>query len=140
MSADDVQLLVEHRLRQARSVLQDAEQLLSGGAPESVVNRSYYAMFYAVLALLQRIGQAPRKHGGALALFDREFVLTGLLPKDLSRDFHHVFDLRQKYDYRITGTASPDKAREAYDKAARFVGTVASYVASAQGNPRAGGT
>jgi uncharacterized protein (UPF0332 family) len=35
--------------------LRDAHLLLDQeGSPESVINRSYYAMFYAVLALLTR--------------------------------------------------------------------------------------
>jgi len=34
-------------------------------------------MFYAVLALLQKIGKVPRKHSGAISLFDTELVLKG---------------------------------------------------------------
>lgn len=129
MSADDMERLADYRLNQARSVLRDAEQLIRGeGSPESIINRSYYAMFYAVLALLQRIGRAPKKHAGALSLFDSEFVLKGLLPKELSRDLHRVFDLRQKYDYRVTAAASPAEARNVWEKARRFVNAVADYV------------
>jgi uncharacterized protein (UPF0332 family) len=36
-------------------------------------------MFYAVLALLQKVGKVPRKHSGAISLFDTEFVRKGRL-------------------------------------------------------------
>jgi uncharacterized protein (UPF0332 family) len=45
----------QRRIHRARETLRDAHLLLDQeGSPESVINRSYYAMFYAVLALLTR--------------------------------------------------------------------------------------
>jgi len=55
----------------------------------SVINRAYYAMFYAVLALLQSIGKVAGKHTGAIGLFDTEFVLKGALSREMSRDLHN---------------------------------------------------
>lgn len=49
------------------------------------MNRLYYAMFYAVLALLQEKEMGTSKHSGAIALFDREYVKTGLFPKEMSK-------------------------------------------------------
>jgi len=70
-------------------------------SPQSIVNRSYYAMFYAVLALLQKISKVPSKHSGVISLFDKEFVKKGVFAKDLSKDFHKAFELRQTVDYKI---------------------------------------
>ena len=45
-------LLALHRLQQASESLQEARYLLAGGKSlRSVVNRIYYGMFYAALAL-----------------------------------------------------------------------------------------
>ena len=67
--------------------LQEAKTLLTTGrSGRSIVNRSYYAMFYCVLALLQTINKTPRKHQGAISFFDREFVHRRLLSKELSFD------------------------------------------------------
>ena len=38
------------------------------------VNRSYYAMIYAVLALLALKRKETSKHSGAISIFDKEFV------------------------------------------------------------------
>jgi len=63
MKEDEIQILTQYRLEQARTALNDARFLLEGRrSPQSIVNRAYYAMFYAALALLQKIGKIPSKH------------------------------------------------------------------------------
>ena len=92
--------LIEYRLTQARDSIREADVLThSGMSRRSVMNRLYYAMFYAVLALLQEKEMGTSKHSGAIALFDREYVKTGLFPKEMSKALHRAFELRQKGDY-----------------------------------------
>jgi len=123
--------LVAGRLRQARTALDDAKFLIEGNrSPQSIVNRSYYAMFYAATALLEARGKVPSKHAGVISLFDTEFVVKGKLEKQLSKDFHKAFELRQLSDYRILEPCSPEKASEIYEKAVTFVDAVAEYLAS----------
>ena len=51
--------LIAYRIDQADKAIQDAHCLLSGnGSLQSIINRSYYAMFYATLALMLRIGKS----------------------------------------------------------------------------------
>jgi uncharacterized protein (UPF0332 family) len=46
--------LIDYRIKQARESIQEAKVLWGQGmSNRSVMNRLYYAMFYAVLALLQ---------------------------------------------------------------------------------------
>jgi uncharacterized protein (UPF0332 family) len=61
-------------------------------------------MFYAALALLQMAGEIPSKHAGAIGLLDTEFVVKGAFPRELSRDFHKAFELRQASHQGIPGT------------------------------------
>jgi len=59
---EDKNTIIGYRLEQAQIALDDAMYLNAGGrSPQSIVNRCYYAMFYATLALLQDIGKAPTK-------------------------------------------------------------------------------
>jgi uncharacterized protein (UPF0332 family) len=105
--------LSEYRLSQARDSLREADVLLREGmSPRSVMNRLYYAMFYAVLALLQAKQLGTSKHSGAIALFDREFVKTGILPKELSKALHRAFELRQKGDYMEEAEITPADLEE----------------------------
>jgi hypothetical protein len=86
---------------QARAALREASLLRDNSDTTlGAVNRCYYAMFYAVLALLQKIGKVPRKHSGAISLFDSEFVRKGIFPKELSAHLHQAFAVRQNSDYQ----------------------------------------
>ena len=122
--------LIHYRIEQAENTIQDAHCLFSGnGSSQSIINRSYYAMFYATLALMLRIGKAFSKHAGAISAFDKEFVHKGLLPKELSSDLHKVFELRQDHDYKIISNPSVEEAKIALNKAERFVSAVKHYLA-----------
>lgn len=125
--------LVQYRMEQADAALNDAKYLLDGNrSPQSVINRAYYAMFYAALALLQKAGKIPSKHAGVIGLFDTEFVLKGVFPRELSRDFHKAFELRQLSDYRVLQSPSREKAEETWERAARFVRAVREYLRGAE--------
>src|SRR4030042_5444393 len=122
---EEISALIRYRIEQAQTAVEDARFLLEGNrSPQSIVNRSYYAMFYAALALLQKIGKVPSKHSGVISLFDTEFVMKGVFPQELSRDFHRAFELRQVSDYKVIEPCSKEKAEETCNKAVRFVEAV----------------
>ena len=85
-------------------------------------------MFYAVLALLQEIGETPRKHSGAIALFDQKFVKTGKVDKQFSKYLHRAFKLRQISDYHPVESLSINEAEELLENAAAFVQEIVSIV------------
>lgn len=99
--------LIRYRLTMARETLEDARVLRrQGRSPWSVINRAYYAMFYAALALLLFSGRGATKHSGVIALFDEHFVKAGVFPAEMSRWLHRAFDLRQLADYRDWRTSA----------------------------------
>lgn len=121
--------LIKYRLEQAQTALDDAKYLLEGNrSPQSIVNRAFYAMFYAAIALLQKIGKIPSKHSGVISLFDTEFVLKGIFPKELSKDFHKAFELRQVSDYKTIEQISREQAEEILQKAVLFVNSITKYL------------
>lgn len=114
--------LIEYRLSQARDSIREADVLdQSGMSRRSVMNRLYYAMFYAVLALLQKKEMGTSKHSGAIALFDREYVKTGLFTKEMSKALHRAFELRQKGDYMEEAEVAAEDIAEIRPAAERFV-------------------
>lgn len=121
--------LIRYRIEQSEKAIEDARCLLSGnGSPQSIINRSYYAMFYSTLALMLCIGKTFTKHAGAISAFDKEFVHKGLLPKELSADLHRVFELRQDHDYKIISNPSVEEAEMTVNKAKRFVLAIKEYL------------
>lgn len=128
MKQEDKNIIIGYRLEQAQIALDDAIYLNDGGrSPQSIVNRCYYAMFYAALALLQDIGKAPTKHSGIISLFDTEYVMKGIFPRSLSKDLHKAFELRQSSDYKVRPALSEEQVNEEIAKASRFIETVKSY-------------
>jgi len=79
----NTQELVQYRMERARITFKDARSLFAHeSSPASVVNRAYYSMFYAALALLATVGQQTSKHQGVLALFDQYFMKPKILPME----------------------------------------------------------
>ena len=119
--------LIQYRLESAREMLRDAQLLReNGGSPKSIVNRAYYAVFYAALALLVTADMEPSKHSGVLAKFDELFVRQGIFAKEMSRILHHAFDMRQAGDYQKSRVITKEKADEVLHSAEEFVSTIES--------------
>lgn len=91
--------IIEYWRRRARECLEDAKLLLQNKRLHSAVNRIYYALFYQVSALLLSRGLSFSKHSGVLAAFNREFVKTGKIDKELGKFYNRMFEHRKTGDY-----------------------------------------
>ncbi|HEX6899157.1 MAG TPA: HEPN domain-containing protein [Thermoanaerobaculia bacterium] len=119
---------MSYRLEQAVETLHEASLLLDQSAWRGAQNRAYYAMFYAVLALLATRQLSSSKHSGVLGLFDREFVKPGLLPKELSRSLRLAFNRRQSWDYGEVGELDPEEITEMVAEAKLFVQAIEEFL------------
>ncbi|MBK6606494.1 MAG: HEPN domain-containing protein [Leptospiraceae bacterium] len=99
MNLEEKQKFIFFRLKEAEESLKDAELLLQNKSYRSSVNRSYYSMFYGILALINITGISISKHTGVISHFDKEFVKTGIFSKEFSKSLHSAFELRQESDY-----------------------------------------
>jgi uncharacterized protein (UPF0332 family) len=54
--------------------------------------------------------------------------MKGIFSRELSKDLHKSFELRQVSDYKILESSSPEEAREIWTKAVRFVEAVQAYL------------
>jgi len=118
------QRLVQYRLGEAADALAAARTLLQARLHRDSVNRAYYAMFYAVLALLATRKLGTSKHSAAIELFDREFVKSGLFPKAFSVWLHTAFDHRLHGDYRELTVVTPETAADCVSRAEAFLAGV----------------
>ncbi len=120
----DRETLFSYRLGQAEETLAETIRMNDEQfSPRSIVNRAYYAMFYATLALFIRfeIEHKTSKHSGVISIFDQQFILTGKLERRYSRILHRLFEARQKADYREFAELTPDEAKDAVAQAQEFV-------------------
>ena len=130
MTAGESQIeLARYRLKQAEESIDEAAFLLQGKkSPRAVINRAYYAMFYAVLALLIFEPYASSKHSGVLGYFNRRFVKPGIFPEELGRILNKAFDLRQRGDYREYEELSYELVRPFVDQSRTFVQALKDYL------------
>lgn len=131
MNPEQLEALLRYRIEQAHETLRESEILLGEAALRGAVNRAYYAMFYALLALLATRQLGTSKHSGALSLFDREFVKAGLFPRELSRALHQAFDRRQQYDYGEMASLSQEIAQRTLLDARMFVAAIETHLRAA---------
>lgn len=69
--------LAKYRLEKAKNTLFYAKRYIDDATLDSTVNRIYYAVFYAVNALLITKGLHSSKHSGVRAIFNKEIVNKG---------------------------------------------------------------
>ena len=127
-NTEKLQALVRYRLEQATEAIAAAELNLANGLHRSAVNRAYYAMFYAVLALLAARQAETSRHSGAIAQFDQLYVKPALLPKEFSRWLHDAFLNRQSVDYGAEVTLSGDEIDVLLSRARDFLTGVRNYL------------
>ncbi len=85
---EDIQILVNDRLQQSQDAIAEEQLRLQAKFYKGAVNRFYYAMFYAVLALLVTQQLETSRHQGVISLFDRNFVKPGIFNKAMSVWLH----------------------------------------------------
>lgn len=88
-----------YRLRRAKQALREGEALLAAGLHLGAINRLYYAAFYAAKALLATKGLDSSKHSGVIALFQEQFVKTGLIDREAAKALPRAFERRLDTDY-----------------------------------------
>jgi len=123
----DLETIFDYRMRQTEETLAEAVKMQEAGfSPRSIVNRSYYAMFYAVLALFihSNTPHKTSKHSGVIGIFNKEFIHTGRLDARFGKMLYDLFDERMELDYRDFAEVSEEDARNAVSAARDFVSAI----------------
>jgi uncharacterized protein (UPF0332 family) len=109
--------------------LEEARHLLtSGKSLRSVVNRIYYGMFYAVLALLIYEPYTSSKHTGVIAYFNQRFVKGKIFTESMGRSINKAFELRQRGDYREYFELSRDQVEPLLEEGGQFLLSIKTYL------------
>jgi uncharacterized protein (UPF0332 family) len=122
--------VVLYHLQKARQTLEDARLLANASRWNPCVNRLYYACIYAVSGLLLQDGLSSSKHTGVRSLFNRHYVRTGQIPKELAPIHNDLFERRQEGDYMDFVDFEEAQVRPWIDRVEQFIDHLASLVAS----------
>ncbi len=109
--------LSKYRIQEAKDSLRVAERCLSDGFYKDSINRSYYAAFYCIKAVLALGTVDFKRHKDVMAYFNKEYVATGIFPRELGRKLSTLKQLREKSDYDDFYIASKAQAEDQYNTA-----------------------
>ncbi|MBT1076163.1 HEPN domain-containing protein [Geobacter grbiciae] len=105
-----------------------AETLMREQYVDFAAGRAYYAMFYAIEALLLSRDMSFSKHSAVIAAFGKEFVKAGTFDSRFHRYLLNAFDLRNAGDYGIIHSVSEEKARQTIEEAKELLAVVTNYL------------
>ena len=105
--------LALHRFQRAEEALGEAQEELSRKNLRLTVNRAYYAIFYAMRALLALVAKDSSKHSGVISLFNQDFIKTGIISEVSFKSIQLLMDLRHEADYQDFSETNEDEAQEA---------------------------
>jgi uncharacterized protein (UPF0332 family) len=120
--------LAQYRMVRAYETLHDAHILANEQRWNACVNRLYYACFYAVSALLVQDDLSSSRHSGVRSLFNRQYVKTGKVPKEMARVYNDLFERRQESDYIDFVSFQESQVLPWIPKAEELVNYIASLV------------
>lgn len=99
MTTEEQREYILYRIESAKKTFEAAKVLAESGFWNSAVNRLYYALFYAVNALLVLNNIQTKSHSSTKSQFSLHFVKTGKFDIKYGRLLSELFDWRQKGDY-----------------------------------------
>lgn len=120
--------LCKYRIEQARESLSASKIMLENGMPKDAINRSYYAVFYALKAVLAIEEKDFRRHKDVVAYFNKMYVATDKFSRELGRMVAKLQQLREKSDYDDFFIASIEKAKQQVASAEKVISEVERFL------------
>jgi uncharacterized protein (UPF0332 family) len=119
--------LVIYRLESAKEDLKAAKVMCDVPSYKAANNRAYYAIFHAVNAIHALNGKAYKRHKDAIANFNKDYISTGIFPKELGKKIVGVEEIRHASDYDDFYIATEKEAKQQIAMAEEFVEMAEEY-------------
>jgi len=120
--------LSKTRLEIAKERIAFADEIMKLGDFKTVANRSYYAVFSAMRAVLALDGFDSKKHSGIIAEFREKYLKTSLLPKELSPIIDGLVEARQGSDYDDFYIISKEEVEEQLENSILFIKVIEEFL------------
>lgn len=121
--------LSRYRMDKAEDCIVTAESNVLIGEYDSAANRSYYAMFHCVRAVLALDEVDFKKHLQVIGYFRREYIKTEIFDSSFSDYLGNAFEVRGKSDYEDFYVISKKEVEQQIANAKEFYKAVRMYLA-----------
>ena len=128
MQNDDIKALSDLRYEHAVQCLETAKSVIALEDYKCAANRSYYAVFHAMRAVLAYDGIDMKRHSGIIAEFRRLYIKTNIFDKEISSFITDLFDIRTNSDYDDFFIISKDDVVPQVANAEKFLGAIKVYL------------
>ena len=119
-----------YRIRNAVETLGVAVLCLESQHYKDSINRSYYAAFYAIKAVLALSEIDFKRHKDVIAHFNKNYVAQGEFNREIGKRIARLQQKREKSDYDDFYIASKDEAFEQIETAEMIINAVEVYLTS----------
>ncbi len=130
MQSEEIKALSNIRFEHALECLTAAKSLLDSENFKSAANRSYYAVFHAMRAVLAFDGIDMKHHSGIISEFRKLYIKTGIFEEKLSEIISLLFDVRTESDYDDFFVISKAEVAEQIENAEYFLRVIGKYLSS----------
>lgn len=120
----------KYRMERAREDLDAAHLLFDAGNYRIANNRAYYAIFYAMRAVLVFDNFDSSKHSGVIAEFRRRYIKEGIFPTEISKMIGSAFTIRNASDYDDMFITSKNDTKEQIDNAEYVYKAIEEYISN----------
>ena len=118
---DKAKDLCVYRLNSALETLEATKVCIDSKHYKDAINRSYYAAFYAIKAILAMDGTDFKRHKDVVAYFNKKYVATEIFDKNLGRKLSNLQQTRETSDYDDFFVASKEDAEIQYLSAEEII-------------------
>lgn len=120
--------ICNRRLEQAKEDMDNAHLLFDNGRYKAANNRSYYAIFHALKAVLALDSFDSKKHSGIISEFQKRYIKEGIFPKEVSKMIDSAFIIRNASDYDDMFIADKTQTEEQMNNAEYIIEKVEEYI------------
>lgn len=129
MDNETIESFARYRLQKAKETLKTSKMIFKDGKDfTSANNRAYYAIFYAIRAVLAIEGIDFKRHKDVLAYFNKEYVNKEIFPKMIGRRISYAQKIREDSDYDDDYEPSFEKTEQQIKTAEDLVNLVEDYI------------
>ena len=130
MTPSEKTSLSKVRFNHSEECLKSAETLLKDSDYKGAANRSYYAIFHALRAILVYDDFDSKKHSGIISTFNKLYIKTNIFSKDVSRIISNSFDIRTDSDYNDFFIISKDSVTSQINDTKKFIELIRVYLSN----------
>lgn len=131
MNNETVESFAKYRLEKAKETLHTAEIIFNEVRDyTSANNRAYYAIFYAIRAVLALEQIDFKRHKDVIAYFNKNYINKEIFPKNIGRKIAQAQRIREDSDYDDEYQPSAEKTEQQINTARELIEMVEKYIDS----------